>query len=149
MCIRDREKAQQVCREAEALGVSAQAFRCDVADFGAAAGAVAKVVEAFGTLDILVNNAGVTRDSLILNMKEEDYDAVLDTNLKGAFNMIRHASPVFLKKRSGRTVSYTHLTGLLFRSFGCPGHRSDGGRHTGAGEKTACCSRSQKNLRKN
>lgn len=109
----NEEKAQQVCREAEALGVSAQAFRCDVADFGAAAGAVAKVVEAFGTLDILVNNAGVTRDSLILNMKEEDYDAVLDTNLKGAFNMIRHASPVFLKKRSGRIINVASVAGLM------------------------------------
>lgn len=109
----NRQKAEEVCKEAEGLGVKAAAFQCDVADFKAAGETVGRVTETFGTIDILVNNAGITRDGLVLSMKEEDYDAVMDTNLKGAFNMIRHCSPIFLKKRSGKIVNISSVSGLI------------------------------------
>ena len=87
------DKAQAVCDFCqENYGVKARAYQCDVADFAAAKELVSRVREDFEGFQILVNNAGITRDGLILCMKEEDFDAVVDTNLKGAFNMIRHAS---------------------------------------------------------
>ena len=78
----NEEKAEAVCERCRTLGVRAAAYRCDVADFEAVKGTVAKVKEEFGTIHILVNNAGITRDGLVLSMKEEDFDGVLDVNLK-------------------------------------------------------------------
>ena len=74
---------------------------------------VSRVREDFEGFQILVNNAGITRDGLILCMKEEDFDAVVDTNLKGAFNMIRHASGLFLRQREGAIVNVSSVTGLM------------------------------------
>ncbi|MGI6751774.1 MAG: 3-oxoacyl-[acyl-carrier-protein] reductase [Anaerovoracaceae bacterium] len=109
----NKEKAELVCGEAKEKGVKAIALQCNVADYNAAKDTVDKVVDALGTVDILVNNAGITRDGLILSMKEEDYDAVLDTNLKGAFNMIRHCSGIFLKKRRGKIINISSVSGLI------------------------------------
>ena len=109
----NQEKAEQVCLEAQGMGVRAQAFQCDVADFKQVAVTVDAVKNAMGTIDILVNNAGITKDGMILNMKEEAFDAVLDTSLKGAFNMIRHCSPVFVKKRSGKIINISSVSGLM------------------------------------
>ena len=106
------EKAEAVRDECRALGAKAEAYRCDVADF-AACGALIKQVKAdFGGLDVLVNNAGITRDKLVLGMKEQDFDEVVDTNLKGAFNLIRHACPLLLRSRAGRIVSVSSVAGL-------------------------------------
>lgn len=108
-----QEKAGEVCREAEAFGVRAAAWRCNVADFEEARQTVAAVTEAFGGVDILVNNAGVTRDGLVLSMKEEDFDAVLDTNLKGAFHMIKHCYRGFIRKKAGKIINISSVSGIM------------------------------------
>lgn len=108
------DKAQAVCDFCqENYGVKARAYQCDVADFAAAKELVSRVREDLEGFQILVNNAGITRDGLILCMKEEDFDAVVDTNLKGAFNMIRHASGLFLRQREGAIVNVSSVTGLM------------------------------------
>jgi len=109
----NEEKANEVCASAREMGVRAQAFRCDVSDFNVAKQTVDAVKASLGPLDILVNNAGITKDGLIASMKEEAYDLVLDTNLKGAFNLIRHCTPIFLKKRSGKIINITSVSGLM------------------------------------
>ena len=104
--------AQAVAAEIEALGCRAAAYRCDVSRFDQAKDTVAAVLAEFGRVDILVNNAGITRDGLMLNMKEEQFDAVVDTNLKGAFNMTRHVYGPMMKKRYGRIVNISSVVGL-------------------------------------
>lgn len=106
------QAAQTTVEELTALGVKAQAWQCDVADFDAVKETVAQVTKEFGGVDILVNNAGVTRDGLLLTMKEADYDAVLDTNLKGAFHLIRHCCRT-LMKRGGRIINISSVVGLM------------------------------------
>ncbi len=107
------EKAQQVCDEITAMGRHAAAFQCDVADFAQVKQTVAAVKAEFGGVDILVNNAGITRDGLLAMMKESDYDDVVDTNLKGAFNFIRHCCPLMMKKRSGKIINITSVSGII------------------------------------
>lgn len=107
------DKAGDVCQTAMESGVRAEAFLCDVSDYQAVSSTVKGVLQAFGTIDILVNNAGVTRDSLIMSMKEESFDSVLDVNLKGAFNMIRHCAPVFVKKRGGKIINISSIAGII------------------------------------
>ena len=99
--------------EAVAMGVEAKAYRCDVASAEAVKETVKAVTAELGKIDILVNNAGITRDSLVLSMKDEDYDAVLDTNLKGAFNMIRACYSGFIRKRSGRIINISSVSGIM------------------------------------
>lgn len=74
---------------------------------------VKKALELFGHIDILVNNAGITRDNLVIGMKEEDFDAVIDTNLKGTFNTIRHLYRNFMKQKSGRIINLSSVSGVL------------------------------------
>ena len=105
--------AAEAVEEVRALGVKAESFRCDVADHIAVKELIASALSAFGSIDILVNNAGITRDGLLLTMKEADYDAVLDTNLKGAYNTIKHIVPHMLKKRSGRIINISSVAGLM------------------------------------
>ncbi len=88
-------------------------YRCDVADFEQARQTVADIRKDFGTVHILVNNAGITRDGLIAAMKEQDFDDVLATNLKGAFNMIRHCSGLFIRNRFGRIVNVSSVSGMM------------------------------------
>lgn len=109
----NQEKADAVVEEIQALGVRGAAYRCNVADFEETRQTVAAVVKELGVVDILVNNAGVTRDGLIFSMKEEDYDAVLDTNLKGAFHMIKHCYTGFIRKRAGRIINISSVSGLM------------------------------------
>lgn len=104
------QKVQQAC---ESLGVRAQAYRCDVSDFAACKELVSNIKKDFGKLDILVNNAGITKDGLIATMKEADFDAVMDTNLKGAFHMIRHCTPLFIRAKSGKIINISSVSGLL------------------------------------
>ncbi len=99
--------------ELEALGVRAKAYRCDVADFAATQALVAEVTADFGGIDLLVNNAGATRDKLLLRMTEQDFDDILAVDLKGAFNLIRHTSQGFVRKRAGRIVNITSVAGLM------------------------------------
>ncbi|MBQ9120849.1 MAG: 3-oxoacyl-ACP reductase FabG [Clostridia bacterium] len=114
------EAADNVCNKCnEAYGAEAKAYQCNVADFSAVKETVAKIKADFGTAHILVNNAGITRDGLLAMMKEKDYDAVLDTNLKGAFNMIRHLSGVFLRNREGCIINITSVAGMMGNAGQC------------------------------
>ncbi len=108
----DRERGAAVAKEIEALGVKALDIYCNVADFEESKTAVDEAVKAFGRIDILINNAGITRDNLILKMSEAEFDAVISVNLKGAFNMIKHTYPLFMRQRYGRTVSISSVVGL-------------------------------------
>jgi len=98
------DAAQSVIGEIESLAVRAFATQCDVASTEAAAEMVKQVKEAFGRIDYLVNNAGITRDTLILRMKENDWDAVIDTNLKGAWNFAKAALRVMLRQEEGGSI---------------------------------------------
>jgi len=106
------EKAEAVKAEIEAAGGEALLVQANVADAAAVEELVAKVVEAFGGIDVLVNNAGITRDGLLVRMKDEDFDAVLDTNLKGVFYCTKAVSKLMMKKRSGRIVNMTSVVGV-------------------------------------
>ena len=108
----NEQKAKEVQEEIQAMGRKAEIYRCNVADFEAAKGLVDQVVEDFGGLDILVNNAGIVKDGMVLSMKEEDFDQVVDINLKGAFNLIKHTYSHFMRKRAGRIVNITSVVGL-------------------------------------
>lgn len=107
------EKVTEVLSEIEALGVKAKAIRMDVSDFNAVKETVDDIVKEFGTIDILINCAGITRDGLIAMMKEEGFDAVIGVNLKGTFNMIRHATPYFMKQKSGCIVNVSSVSGII------------------------------------
>lgn len=87
--------------------------QCDVSDFDACGKMMEMIINNYGHLDILVNNAGVTRDGLIMKMSEKDFDRVLDTNLKGAFHTIRHASRYFLKQKSGKIINISSVSGVM------------------------------------
>ena len=107
------EAAQAVCDQAAALGVTAQAWQCDVADFAAVKSTVAAIKKAFPSVDILVNCAGITRDGLLAMMKEDQFDAVVDTNLKGTFNFIRQCTPIFMKARHGKIINISSVAGIM------------------------------------
>jgi 3-oxoacyl-[acyl-carrier protein] reductase len=108
------EAAKSLKPEIEALGVRAFAARCDVANTEAAAEMVKQVKETFGRVDFLVNNAGITRDNLILRMKEVDWDSVIDTNLKGAWNFSRAALRHMLKNEGGGSiVNISSISGVV------------------------------------
>lgn len=109
----NEEKAAQTVAELKALGAEAGSWRCDVADFQQAKETVAEVKKTFGTIDILVNNAGITRDGLLAMMGEDAFDAVVSTNLKGAFNFIRHCTPIFIRNRGGAIVNVSSVVGLM------------------------------------
>ena len=95
------------------MGVRARCYRCDVSSFEETALTTGQVLKDFGGVDILVNNAGITRDGLIFQMKEEDFDRVIDTNLKGAFHMIKHLYRNFIRKRAGRIINIASVAGLM------------------------------------
>lgn len=96
-----------------AMGREVLAIPCDVSDFEAVGTAMQEVLEAFGKIDILVNNAGITRDGLLMRMKEEDWDAVLSVNLKSMFNTIRHASSAMVRARYGKIVNISSVSGMM------------------------------------
>ena len=110
----NQEAAQGVCLECQRrYGVKAQAYRYNVADFGEAKKTVSQIKKDFGTVHILVNNAGITRDGLVATMGEQAFDDVLAVNLKGAFNIIRHCSGLFIRNRGGSIVSVSSVTGIM------------------------------------
>lgn len=112
--------AEDVCDQCrQEYGVEAKAYQCDVADFTAVKETVAKIKADFKTAHILVNNAGITRDGLLAMMKEEDYDAVLGTNLKGAFNMVRHMTGLFIRNREGCIINITSVVGMMGNAGQC------------------------------
>ena len=106
-------KAEETKAAIEAVGGKAALFQADVSDSAQVERMVAAVTEMFGTIDILVNNAGITRDGLLMRMKEEDFDAVLDTNLKGIFHVTKAVSQLMMKKRAGRIVNMASVVGIM------------------------------------
>ena len=106
-------KAEETVKEIEALGGKAEALQCNVSEYDKAAEMMEYVVKTYGRVDILVNNAGITRDNLLMKMSEEDFDAVLNTNLKGAFNCIKHISRQMLKQKSGHIVNISSVSGVM------------------------------------
>ncbi len=108
-----KDRAEQTVEEIKALGADAMAYRCNVADTKAVDDMIKEIIRIYGRLDILVNNAGITRDNLIMKMTEEDFDAVINANLKGCFNTIKAVSRQMLKQRSGRIINITSVSGIL------------------------------------
>ncbi len=112
--------AEKVCKKCgQRYSVEARAYQCNVADFSAVKEAVVKIRADFGAVQFLVNNAGITHDGLLAMMKEEDFDAVLDTNLKGAFNMIRHMAGLFIRAREGCIINITSVSGMMGNAGQC------------------------------
>ena len=107
---RDSAKAQEVATQ---ISPEARGFGCDVADVASVTALVSAVEAAFGSLDILVNNAGLTRDNIMLRLKDEDWDAVIDANLRGAFAATRAATRGMMKRRSGRIINIASVVGLV------------------------------------
>jgi 3-oxoacyl-[acyl-carrier protein] reductase len=107
---RDEARAKEV---AAAISSEARGFGCDVADAAAVASLVERAEAEFGAVDILVNNAGLTRDNILLRLKDEDWDAVLDANLRGAFVAIRSATRGMMKRRWGRIINIASVVGLV------------------------------------
>jgi 3-oxoacyl-[acyl-carrier protein] reductase len=105
--------AESVRREADAIGGGAEGVALDVADPASVETAVRGILDRHGAIDILVNNAGVTRDGLILRMKPEDWDAVMATNLRGAFLVCRHTAPAMVRKRWGRVINIGSVVGMM------------------------------------
>ena len=106
-------KAEETKAAIEAAGGKAALFQADVSDSAQVEQMVASVLETFGSLDILVNNAGITRDGLLMRMKEEDFDVVLDTNLKGIFHVTKAVTKIMMKQRSGRIVNMASVVGII------------------------------------
>ncbi|MGN1132717.1 MAG: 3-oxoacyl-[acyl-carrier-protein] reductase [Ruminococcus sp.] len=109
----DSEKAAPAIKELEDMGAKAKFYQSDVSDFASATETVNAIIEEFGGLDILVNNAGIVRDMLMLKMEEQDFDAVININLKGTYNMIKATYKHFMKQRSGRIISLASVVGIM------------------------------------
>lgn len=107
------QKAEETKAELLALGVKAEAYQCNVADAEQVAQVCKQIIKEFDSVDILVNNAGITKDKLVPMMKIPDFDSVIDTNLKGAFYMIKQIYPVFMKQKSGKIINVSSVSGLM------------------------------------
>lgn len=107
------QKALELKDEIEKNGGKINIYKCDVSNFAECESTVKKVIEDFGGVDILVNNAGITNDKLVLQMGEDDFDSVIGTNLKGAFNMIKHCYRNFMKKKYGKIINISSVAGLI------------------------------------
>ena len=108
-----KEKADAVVAEIKAAGGDAVSYQCNVSDFDECQNMITALIKEYKHIDILVNNAGITRDGLLMKMSEEDFDAVINTNLKGCFNTIRHMSRYFLKQRAGKIINISSVSGIL------------------------------------
>lgn len=105
-------KAKEVVAEIEKNGGKAYAYQCNVADYAAVETMMKDVVKEYGGVHILVNNAGITKDGLLMKMSEQDYDSVVDTNLKGTFNCIKHISRQMLKQKEGHIINMSSVVGV-------------------------------------
>ncbi|HDC9572156.1 TPA: 3-oxoacyl-[acyl-carrier-protein] reductase [Staphylococcus aureus] len=108
-----KEKAEAVVEEIKAKGVDSFAIQANVADADEVKAMIKEVVSQFGSVDVLVNNAGITRDNLLMRMKEQEWDDVIDTNLKGVFNCIQKATPQMLRQRSGAIINLSSVVGAV------------------------------------
>ena len=107
-----KEAAEQVVSEIKASGKDAVSYQCDVSQYAECERMVTELIKTYQKIDILVNNAGITRDNLLMKMSEEDFDAVIDTNLKGTFHTMRFVSRAMLKQRSGRIINLSSVVGV-------------------------------------
>lgn len=106
------KEAEELKAILEEKGVKVLTVKCDISNFQDSKNLMDKCKEVFGKIDILVNNAGITKDTLIMRMKEEDFDSVIDVNLKGTFNCAKHASAIMLKQRFGKILNMTSVVGI-------------------------------------
>jgi len=109
---RNMDKLQQVVSEVEAAGGTAEAVTCDIGDSKGLAAAIEGIAEKHGRLDVLVNNAGITKDGLLLRMEDEDFDSVINTNLKSAFVAIRSAARLIMRSKTGRIINISSVAGV-------------------------------------
>lgn len=109
---KDSDELDALIKEIEEKGVKALKVQGDVSVFEDAKNIIKETHKFFGSVDILVNNAGITKDGLLLRMKEEDFDKVIEVNLKGAFNCIRHVSPIMVRQRSGKIINISSVVGI-------------------------------------
>lgn len=107
------QKAEETKAALQEMDVKAEAYQCNVADAEQVAAVCKQIIKDFGGADILVNNAGITKDKLVPMMKVPDFDSVVDTNLKGAFYMIKQLYPVFMKQKSGKIINISSVSGLM------------------------------------
>lgn len=108
-----KDAAEETVAEIKAAGGDAVVYGCNVSDYEACGQMTDALIKEYKHIDILVNNAGITRDGLLMRMSEEDFNAVLDTNLKGTFHTIRHLSRYFLKQRAGKIINISSVSGVL------------------------------------
>lgn len=108
-----KEAAEQVVKEIKDAGGQAVPYQCNVNDFTAVKDMVDYIAKEFGSIDIIVNNAGITKDNLLLRMSETEFDDVIDVNLKGTFNVCKHAVRYMLKKRQGRIINVASVVGII------------------------------------
>lgn len=106
------EVANETLKELEALGVKAKAYASNAADFADTAAVVKQIHEDFGSIDILVNNAGITRDGLMMRMSEQQWDMVINVNLKSAFNFVHACTPIMMRQRSGSIINMASVVGV-------------------------------------
>lgn len=108
-----KARAEEAKAEIEQQGHTAEIWQCDVADYGACEEMIKGILETHGALDILVNNAGITKDGLLMRMTEQDFDNVIQTNLKGTFHTVKFASRQMLRQKSGRIINIASVVGLV------------------------------------
>lgn len=144
--ISQSDSANEVKKSAQELGVKAEIYMCDVTNGSQCTETIKTIISDFGSVDILVNNAGITRDSLLLTMEEDDFDKVINTNLKGSFNMIKACSRNFIKRKYGKIINISSISGLS----GLPGQANYSSSKAGIigltksvakelGAKNVCC----------
>lgn len=107
------ESVEETLKEIKAKDVEALGFEVDSSDFNSVEKLVKDTLNHFGRIDILVNNAGITKDTLLMRMSEEDFDKVIDVNLKGTFNFVKHVTPIMLKQREGRIINISSVVGIV------------------------------------
>lgn len=133
----DEQAAEKAVESISQKGKFVKAYPCDVSDYEAVKSLIEEILVDFGDIDILINNAGVTRDKLMVSMKQEDYDTVLDINLKGTFNMTKHSCMHFIKKRSGKIINISSISGLM----GLPGQTNYSASKAGVIGLTKACAK--------
>ena len=106
------KKAEEVKAKIESNGQKAAVMQCNVSDYAACEAFIGEIIKTYGRIDILVNNAGITKDGLLMKMSEEDFDNVINVNLKGTFNCVRHVARQMIKQRAGRIINLSSVVGV-------------------------------------
>lgn len=107
------KRAEETVNEITENGGRAEAIQCSVSDYESVAAMMDGIIKKYGSIDILVNNAGITKDNLLMKMSEDEFDAVIDTNLKGVFNCMKHVARQMIKQRGGRIINISSVSGVL------------------------------------